>query len=168
MYPLALLPLLARTHAAPSYYDGYETVESPTQPVQMRVAFDGPYGVTISWNTFEKISNPTVHFAEEPFFLYRTASSQDSTTYSTSLTYNNHVKLNGLLPDTQYYVSRCYQLWYFVLDLRLNSTPSVAPTPPSRCLSELPNEPATMTHSQLQLWLTWAHLVHLVSQPLLE
>lgn len=110
MHLWALLLMWAGTYAAPSYNDGYETVESPTQPVQMRIAYDGPYGVTISWNTFEQIRNPTVHFGEEPFFLYRTASSQDSTTYPTSLTYNNHVKLNGLRPGAQYYVSRRVQL----------------------------------------------------------
>lgn len=110
MYSLGFLLMLACSYAAPSYYDGYQTVESPSQPVQMRIAYDGPYGVTISWNTFEQIRNPTVYFAEEPFFLYRKASSQDSTTYPTSLTYNNHVKLTGLLPNTQYYVS--YQMCY--------------------------------------------------------
>ncbi|KAK4508745.1 hypothetical protein PRZ48_002484 [Zasmidium cellare] len=99
----ALCLTLAATNAVPSYYDGYQTVDRPTQPVQMRIAYNGPYGVTVSWNTFQQIQRPTVRFAEEPYFLYRTASSEDSTTYPTSLTYSNHVRLNGLLPDTQYY-----------------------------------------------------------------
>lgn len=112
MHFWTILLAVAGTYAAPSYYDGYETVESGTEPVQMRIAYNGPFGVTVSWSTFQKIDKPTVRFAEEPFYLYRTASSSDSTTYPTSLTYNNHVQLNGLLPDTQYYVSRPHRKPY--------------------------------------------------------
>ena len=39
----------------------------------------------------------------QPYYLYASASSNDSTTYPTSLTYNNHVNITGLLPNTTYY-----------------------------------------------------------------
>lgn len=148
----AFLLTLAGAYAAPSYYDGYETVDSPTEPVQMRIAFNGPFGVTISWNTFEKINNPTVRFAEEPIYLYRTASSSDSTTYPTSLTYNNHVELNGLLPDTQYYVSlHTYPLQHEEAPDEMDSTSRVDPTRQSHIRFERPSSPVTRILSRLLL-----------------
>jgi hypothetical protein len=71
---------------------------------QVRLAYAGDTGMYVSWNTFEKISNPTVHFGLSPDGLSERASSSNiSVTYPTSLTYNNHVKLTGLQPNTQYY-----------------------------------------------------------------
>lgn len=101
-----LVAAAAAAYAAPSsplYYDGYETVDSATQPVQMRLSFQGPTAMMVSWNTFAQLQRPTVHFGIEPLVLYRTASSTDSYTYPTSLTYINHVNLTNLFPDTTYY-----------------------------------------------------------------
>jgi hypothetical protein len=70
---------------------------------QIRLAYAGDTGMFVSWNTFEHLSNPTVHYGLSPDALTETASSEVSVTYPTSLTYNNHVKLTGLKPDTLYY-----------------------------------------------------------------
>jgi hypothetical protein len=59
--------------------------------------------MTVSWNTFSKIDRPTVLYGESPFALTNWATSDVSVTYNTSLTYNNHVKITGLKPDTWYY-----------------------------------------------------------------
>jgi len=70
---------------------------------QVRSAYHGSTGMTISWNTYYELSNPTVKYGYSANDLTFTASSNDSSTYNTSLTYNNHVKLNNLLPNIQYY-----------------------------------------------------------------
>lgn len=57
----------------------------------------------VSWNTYSKLDRPTVSFGEHPNQLYRQAFSDISITYPTSTTYNNHVKLDGLQPNTLYY-----------------------------------------------------------------
>jgi hypothetical protein len=57
----------------------------------------------VSWNTFAQLSNPTVSYGISPDALTQTASSSVSVTYPTSLTYNNHVNVTGLLPYTTYY-----------------------------------------------------------------
>ena len=59
--------------------------------------------MTVSWNTFSKLSRPTVRYGSSPDALSHLATSEVSVTYPTSLTYNNHVKINGLEPDTLYY-----------------------------------------------------------------
>ena len=59
--------------------------------------------MTVSWNTFTKVAQPKVNFGFEPHFLPFIAESTVSVTYNTSLTYNNHVTLTNLLPDTLYY-----------------------------------------------------------------
>lgn len=58
---------------------------------------------TVSWNTFAQLTNPTVSYGTSPGALTQTASSSVSVTYPTSLTYNNHVNITGLLPFTKYY-----------------------------------------------------------------
>jgi len=70
---------------------------------QTRLAYAGPYGMMVSWNTFSHIERPTVLYGLSPHAMTSVASSDVSVTYNTSLTYNNHVKLTGLLPDTKYY-----------------------------------------------------------------
>lgn len=74
-----------------------------TVPMQLRLAYAGVDGMMVSWNTYSKLSKPTVHFGLVPQLLGRTASSDVSVTYETSTTYNNHVLLRGLAPDTTYY-----------------------------------------------------------------
>ena len=57
----------------------------------------------VSWNTFSKLNNPIVKYGLSASHLNCTAFSNVSVTYRTSLTYNNHVKITGLMPDTTYY-----------------------------------------------------------------
>jgi hypothetical protein len=70
---------------------------------QVRLAYAGNTGMTVSWNTFEHVATPRVNYGFEPYFLPYFAESDVSVTYNTSLTYNNHVTLTNLLPDTLYY-----------------------------------------------------------------
>ncbi|KAF7713470.1 Uncharacterized protein PECH_001247 [Penicillium ucsense] len=72
---------------------------------QVRLAYHGDNGMMVSWNTFQQLSKPTVHFGLSPDNLNETVSSAISVTYPTSMTYNNHVLLTGLTPDTTYYYS---------------------------------------------------------------
>jgi hypothetical protein len=69
---------------------------------QTRLAYAGSTGMTVSWNTFSFVSQPTVLYGLTPA-LGQVATSTVSVTYNTSLTYNNHVKITGLKPNTVYY-----------------------------------------------------------------
>ncbi|KAJ5902116.1 Metallo-dependent phosphatase [Penicillium taxi] len=71
--------------------------------MQVRLAYAGENGMTVSWNTYSKLSKPTVRYGRNPKHLDHVARSDVSVTYETSLTYNNHVQLNGLEPGTTYY-----------------------------------------------------------------
>lgn len=77
--------------------------ENGTLPMQLRLAYAGENGMMVSWNTYSKLSHPTVFYGRMPGLLDRVASSGVSVTYETSLTYNNHVPLQGLEPGTVYY-----------------------------------------------------------------
>jgi acid phosphatase type 7 len=70
---------------------------------QTRLAYAGPNGMVVSWNTYNYVANPTVRYGLSPDKLDSEASSNVSVTYNTSLTYNNHVKITGLKSDTTYY-----------------------------------------------------------------
>ena len=70
---------------------------------QVHLAYAGDTGMYVSWNTFEKLRNPTVIYGLSPRSMNKYATSDVSVTYPTSLTYNNHVKITGLKPDTTYY-----------------------------------------------------------------
>jgi hypothetical protein len=70
---------------------------------QVRLAYSGNTGMTVSWNTLSQVETPTVFYGLKPHTLVNCATSNVSVTYNTSLTYNNHVKLTGLEPDTVYY-----------------------------------------------------------------
>ena len=72
-------------------------------PMQVRLAYAGSTGMHVSWNTYGKLDNPTVHWGTTSDNLCNSASSSVSVTYETSSTYNNHVKITGLKPDTMYY-----------------------------------------------------------------
>lgn len=77
--------------------------DNSTVPMQIRLAYAGEGGMHVSWNTYSQLSNPTVRYGVKPDALVRQASSDVSVTYKTSTTYNNHVKITGLRPNTQYY-----------------------------------------------------------------
>jgi hypothetical protein len=70
---------------------------------QVRSAFHGSTGITISWNTYDQLLGPTVHYGLEPERLDQTVAGNVSVTYNTSLTYNNHVAISDLLPNMQYF-----------------------------------------------------------------
>lgn len=74
-----------------------------TEPIQIRLAYAGDRGMSVSWNTKQKLSKPTVYFGSRSDDLDGSASSDMSITYPTSSTYNNHVTITGLQPDTRYY-----------------------------------------------------------------
>jgi hypothetical protein len=76
------------------------------EPVQVRLAYAGPTGMQISWNTFSRLpSPPTVRYGFTPDFLPFVSSPKnaESVTYPTSLTFSNHVRLDHLFPNTKYY-----------------------------------------------------------------
>jgi acid phosphatase type 7 len=75
----------------------------PSNNSQVRLAYAGNTGMYVSWNTFKKLRNPAVIYGLSPSSMNKYASSDVSVTYPTSLTYNNHVKITGLRPDTTYY-----------------------------------------------------------------
>ena len=77
--------------------------ETAVAPMQIRLAYAGSNAMYVSWNTYSHISHPTVRFGRFSWALDRTASSDVSVTYPTSTTYNNHVKITGLEPNTKYY-----------------------------------------------------------------
>jgi len=91
------------TRAFAQYFDGYETTNLATDPVQIRLAYQGPSAMMVSWNTFVQLPNPTVTYGTDPNNLAFSASSSVSITYQTSLTYNNHVNITGLSPSKTYY-----------------------------------------------------------------
>ena len=81
--------------------------DDPFEPVQIRQAYAGPTGMLVSWNTFSKLpATPSVHYGFSPEFLPFVSSSRnaESVTYPTSLTFNNHVRLTNLFPNTKYYL----------------------------------------------------------------
>ncbi|KAK9384785.1 hypothetical protein V1515DRAFT_541334, partial [Lipomyces mesembrius] len=84
---------------------------NPVEPLQHRLAYAGTTGMTVSWNTYEQISEPTVYYGTNSWDLSSFATGT-SVTYVTSLTWSNHVNITGLMPDTQYYYivsnTNCY------------------------------------------------------------
>ncbi|GAA6013240.1 hypothetical protein JCM10207_000829 [Rhodosporidiobolus poonsookiae] len=81
---------------------------NPVEPLQHRLAYAGSDGMTVSWSTFAKLEQPQVRYGFRPDKLEFVANSTRSTTYPTSRTYNNAVKLTGLKPNTKYYYSVSY------------------------------------------------------------
>lgn len=77
--------------------------QNDTIPMQLRLAYAGTTGMVVSWNTYSQLSHPTVHYGLDPKHLDRIAFSNISVTYPTSTTYNNHVSIADLEPNTLYY-----------------------------------------------------------------
>lgn len=72
-------------------------------PMQVRLAYAGSTGMHVSWNTYSQLESPQVYWGTTANNLCNVACSNTSVTYETSSTYNNHVKISGLEPDTMYY-----------------------------------------------------------------
>ncbi|KAL2012586.1 hypothetical protein VTN00DRAFT_111 [Thermoascus crustaceus] len=85
------------------FTDHVNAANNGTTPMQLRLAYAGPTGMVVSWNTYSKLERPTVRYGLAPWALTNTASSDVSITYNTSTTYNNHVKITNLAPNTLYY-----------------------------------------------------------------
>lgn len=81
----------------------FSPCKNETTPMQLHLAYAGATGMTVSWNTYSQISQPSVRYGLAPNKLYQLAFSEESITYPTSTTYNNHVKITGLEPNTLYY-----------------------------------------------------------------
>ena len=109
MLSLRLLLLLANLFALGLALPSISHIRVPEdvfEPVQIRSAFAGPTGMQVSWNTFSQLpAVPTVQFGFVPEFLPFVSSPENgqSVTYPTSLTFNNHVLLTNLLPNTKYF-----------------------------------------------------------------
>lgn len=69
---------------------------------QYRLAYAGKGGMAISWNTPEQVNRPAIRYGRNPKRL-RLTQEGHSSTYATSTTWSNHVKIKDLLPDTVYY-----------------------------------------------------------------
>lgn len=69
---------------------------------QFRVAYNGPNGMTVSWNTPKEINRPTVWYGEDPNLLFRWATGT-STTFNSSSNWDNHIYIYDLRPNTKYY-----------------------------------------------------------------
>lgn len=77
--------------------------ENKVAPVQHRLAYAGDTGMVVSWNTYQQLEAPWVQYGLSPDSLDQTAESLESITYPTSITWNNHVVIKDLQPDTTYY-----------------------------------------------------------------
>lgn len=72
------------------------------EPVQHRLAYAGPTGMTVSWNTYSEIKKPAVYYGENVWDLSAIAYGT-SETFETCPTWSSHVTIDGLKPDTTYY-----------------------------------------------------------------
>lgn len=79
------------------------TANAYTMNSQVRLAYHGDKGMMVSWNTFDVVNNPSVQWGLSRDRLDKIATSDVSVTYPTSQTYNNHVLISGLRPDTTYF-----------------------------------------------------------------
>jgi len=81
---------------------------NPNEPLQQRLAFAGPTGMTVSWSTHVQLDTPQVWYGKSPNALTNVATGS-STTYPSSRVWDNHVKITGLQPDTTYWYRTSYQ-----------------------------------------------------------
>jgi hypothetical protein len=73
-----------------------------TFPTQIRLAYQNDRGMAVSWNTKVQLSKPTVSWGLDTK-LAQSSWSDVSTTYQSSTTWNNHVIVRIIKPDTLYY-----------------------------------------------------------------
>lgn len=99
MLVLALLAAIARA-AQPAVRDYSDPSEGPSQ---FRLAYNGPDGMTVSWNTPNKVDGPIVYYGTDPRYLNLTSGPGTSSTFNSSVNWDNHVEISGLQPFTKYY-----------------------------------------------------------------
>ncbi|KAF8851428.1 Metallo-dependent phosphatase [Acephala macrosclerotiorum] len=103
----AILGFTSSVLAAPA-----DACNDKTYPTQIRLAYNGDRGMAVSWNTFSKLNEPTVAWGKDSH-MRDSSNSKVSTTYQSSTTWNNHVVIYGLDPDTMYYYSpQCGNVTY--------------------------------------------------------
>lgn len=108
LHSLLVAALAALATAQDPYPRGLQPMvrdySEPDSPVsQFRLAFNGPGGMTVSWNSPGQISEPTVYYGTDPNNLNLSSSSGTSTTFDSAVSWDNHVHLSGLAPFTKYY-----------------------------------------------------------------
>ncbi|KUJ12559.1 Metallo-dependent phosphatase [Mollisia scopiformis] len=95
----AILAFASSVLAAPA-----QVCNDATYPTQIRLAYSNDRAMAVSWNTKIKMTKPTVAWGPDTH-MRDSADSDVSTTYQSSTTWNNHVVIEGLNPDTKYYYS---------------------------------------------------------------
>jgi hypothetical protein len=79
-----------------------DSCTADVEATQVRLAYHGDRGMSVSWNTNAKLDKPSVAFGTT-MQLGGVVTSDQSFTYPTSSTYNNHVVITGLQPNTRYH-----------------------------------------------------------------
>jgi acid phosphatase type 7 len=98
----ATLVALASTASCGAIVQKRDSCTSDVEPSQVRLAYHGDRGMSVSWNTNSKLAKPSVGFGTT-MDLGGVVTSHSSFTYPTSSTYNNHVTITGLQPNTRYH-----------------------------------------------------------------
>ena len=91
------------SYAAPADLERRGNCADDLQPQQVRLAFHGDRGMSVSWNTNTKLDKPSVQWGTTMELEGGVATSESSITYPTSSTWNNHVTITGLQPNTRYH-----------------------------------------------------------------
>lgn len=95
---------------------------NPYEPLQQHLAFASPTGMTVSWSTHAQLDTPQVWYGECPTALTNVATG-NSSTYPTSRVWDNHVKLTGLKPNTQYWYRTSYQFSVLFIPILFRFSP---------------------------------------------
>ncbi|KAK9319470.1 Metallo-dependent phosphatase-like protein [Lipomyces orientalis] len=69
---------------------------------QLRIAYNGPNGMSVAWNTPNKLLRPIVWYGQHVNFPFEFAIGT-STTFNSSTNWDNIVYIDNLLPNTKYY-----------------------------------------------------------------
>jgi hypothetical protein len=95
--------LILLVHLARALQPVVRDYSDPSSPVsQFRLAFNGPYGVTVSWSSPIQIQSPQVWYGEDPKNLIPSTVGTSST-FNTATSWDNHVSIDNLQPFTTYY-----------------------------------------------------------------
>jgi acid phosphatase type 7 len=98
----ATLVALATSASCAAIVQTRDSCTADVEATQVRLAYHGDRGMSVSWNTNSKLARPSVAFGTT-MELGGIVTSDTSITYQTSSTYNNHVVITGLQPNTRYH-----------------------------------------------------------------